>query len=151
MKTNKNRPGYITVEGHRLKTTGREITLHEVVSDEGVKGVAIKLCGKDINLIELTEGDFRFTISAAGFMIADVLCSILLVNGMSANDIHAYFSRIIDCGISNFDKRIPADMQDEAQRFADFVDKQGLSEEEMTTEKIQELAERWKNEKSNRN
>lgn len=148
MKTNRNRPGYITVQGQTLKATGHEIRLIEVVR-EGQKGVAIKLNNQDVEIQNLTEADIHFLTRATGFMVADVLCSLLLFNGMSANDIHDYFSGVIDYGISSFDKRIPADMYDEAQRFAEFIEKQGLSENEMTVEKMQELAKKFKAEDDN--
>lgn len=146
MKINKNRPGYITVQGHRIKTTGRELTLHEVVNDEGQKGVAIRLNGQDVELQTLTHGNFAFVIAAVKFMVIDVLTPLMIVQGCSANDVHNYVAGLADAGIRAFDMRIPADMQDEAQRFADYIEKQGLTEDEMTVEKMQELAEKFKNE-----
>lgn len=146
MKINKNRPGYITVQGQRIRTTGREISLHEVVNDDGQKGVALRLNGKDVEIHKLTIQEYTFLMSAVNFMVIDVLTPLMLVQGASANDVYECLDKLADAGVSAFDRRIPADMQDEAQRFADYIDKQGLTEDEMTVEKMQELMEKFKNE-----
>lgn len=81
MKINKNRPGYITVQGQRIRTTGREISLHEVVNDDGQKGVALRLNGKDVEIHKLTIQEYTFLMSAVNFMVIDVLTPLMLVQG----------------------------------------------------------------------